>query len=103
MSVDVVPSAAFGLLRGEVVSVDPYPVTSGQALGLLGNDVVATALLQGGPVRLVHVRLQPDSATHSGYAWTTKAGPPFPVLAQSMVQATVRVSSQHPINLIFGH
>ncbi|MCW2546809.1 MAG: hypothetical protein JWN96_1269 [Mycobacterium sp.] len=102
MSVDTVPSSVFGLLRGEVTSVEPYPVTSGQALAVVGNDLTAATFVKGGPVRLVHVKLQASASTKSGYAWTTKDGPPFPLLAQSLLNGTVHVSSEHPINLVFG-
>ena len=102
MAVDVVPQAAFGLLRGEVKSVEPFPLTSGQALGVVGNDLVVNDLLHGGPMRLVHVTLQADTTVESGYAWTTKNGPPFPLLAQSLLNASVKISSEHPINLVFG-
>jgi multidrug resistance efflux pump len=102
MSIDTVPSSVFGLVKGEVSSVEPYPVTTGEALAVTGNDLTAATFVKGGPVRLVHIKLDPSSSTRSGYAWTTKAGPPFSLLAQGLLSGTVHVSNEHPINLVFG-
>ncbi|MHB8342061.1 MAG: HlyD family efflux transporter periplasmic adaptor subunit, partial [Mycobacteriales bacterium] len=102
ISVDSAPSVAFGLLRGRVASVDPYPLTPGQALALLGNPVLANLFLTTGPVQVVTVDLVPDPRNRSGYAWTTAAGPPFPLLPQTLLSASVQLGSQQPIKFLFG-
>jgi hypothetical protein len=101
MSLNSAPSAAFGLLRGKVTSIQPFPVTSGQALALLGNQLLVNKLVGNQVVQLVTVTLTADH-TKSGYAWTTANGPPFPLTPQSLLSATVRIGNEHPINLVFG-
>ncbi len=103
MSVDSAPSAAFGLLRGKVQSVSPFPLTSGQALSLLGNDALVRQFVSRSPTQLVTVTVDTDSKTKSGYSWTTHNGPPFPLLPQTLLKATVRVGNEHPIHIVFGN
>ena len=103
LSVDAAPSSAFGLLRGKVESVGTYPITSGQALALLNNDLLVQRFVGSDAVQLITVTLQADKNTKSGYTWTTKHGPPFPLMPQSLLQGTVRVGDEHPVSLVFGH
>ena len=102
LSVESAPSAAFGLLRGQVRSVGAQTLTPDQSAALLANPVLQKELASGGPQRLVTVTLQPAS-TRSGYSWTSGDGPPFELPAQTLVTATIRIGSQHPIDFVFGH
>jgi multidrug efflux pump subunit AcrA (membrane-fusion protein) len=103
MSVEAAPSAAFGLLKGHVRSVSAQTLSSEQALAVLGNDVLVKRLASSGPQRLVTVVLNADTHNRSGYAWTSSNGPPFPLPAQTLLTATVRIGSQRPIDFVFGH
>jgi multidrug efflux pump subunit AcrA (membrane-fusion protein) len=102
LAVSSAPSAAFGLMLGQVASVGQYPLTR-QALGnLLGGDVAAGNFASVPDPELVVVNLTRDPKTVSGYAWTSVNGPPSPLTSQVSVTATITVSNEHPINLVLG-
>jgi len=102
LSVDVVPAAQFGLLRGTVVAVDPMPVSERRLASLVLDEATADRLLAGGAMTLVQIGLVDDPATASGYAWTSVAGPPYPLQFQSEVTAEVQLPDQVPIAYLLG-
>lgn len=103
MSAESAPSAAFGLLKGDVQTVSAQTITPDQASALLGNEILVRKLTSSGPQRLVTVTLHIDSANRSGYAWTSGAGPPFALPPQTLLSGTVQIGSQKPIDFVFGH
>jgi hypothetical protein len=102
LSVASAPSAAFGLLRGRVLSVSQFPLTSAEVNAALGGTATAGTFGAVVAPRLVTVSLQRDSRTVSGYSWTTAAGPPQPLPDQVPAAGTVSLGSQQPISLLFG-
>ncbi|HEY1916260.1 MAG TPA: HlyD family efflux transporter periplasmic adaptor subunit [Streptosporangiaceae bacterium] len=102
LNVESAPSAAFGLLRGRVVSVSQFPLTTAEVNAVLGGAATAGTFAAGVAPRLVTVSLQKDSRTASGYAWTTAAGPPGPLPDQVSAAGTVTLGSQAPISLLFS-
>lgn len=102
LSVSTAPSGAFGLLRGTVASVSPYPLTEEAVSGLVGGDLAARTYLGTAPPRLVVVDLVVDRATRSGFAWTSASGPPGPLSTQVSVVATISLGHQTPFNLLLG-
>ncbi|OIK25993.1 HlyD family efflux transporter periplasmic adaptor subunit [Streptomyces malaysiense] len=99
MDVASAPAQAFGLLRGKVTAVDPFPQTEQQILDFLGgNQLLATQLLsKGGPVRIT-VDLEPDAKLSSGYRWTTASGPPFRINSWTQVTGIGRLPGERPID-----
>ncbi|MEV6791461.1 HlyD family efflux transporter periplasmic adaptor subunit [Streptomyces sp. NPDC051320] len=102
LSVSTAPPRSFGLLRGRISSVSPYPLTSGELSGLVGGELAARSYVSTSPPRLVVVDLVKDAGTTSGYAWSTTNGPPSPLSTQVSVKATINLGSQTPFNLILG-
>ncbi|MEU3369414.1 HlyD family efflux transporter periplasmic adaptor subunit [Streptomyces sp. NPDC006711] len=102
LSVSSAPAGVFGLLRGRITSVSPYPLTSGELTGLVGGDLAARSYAATSAPRLVVVDLVRSSATRSGYAWSTTDGPPHALDTQVSVQATINLGSQTPFSLILG-
>ncbi|MDI2130081.1 HlyD family efflux transporter periplasmic adaptor subunit [Yinghuangia seranimata] len=102
LSVSTAPPAAFGLLRGKVTSVSPYPLTPEALAGLVGGEAAAQAFSHGAAPRLVVVDLVANAATASGYEWSTTAGPPMRLNTQVTVSASIDVGSQTPFSLILG-
>jgi multidrug efflux pump subunit AcrA (membrane-fusion protein) len=102
LSVASAPSAAFGLLRGRVASISPYPLTAGALAGLVGGDLAARDYLGASPPRLVIVDLLADAGTVSGFSWSTAKGPPMRLTTQVSVKATIDVGTQTPFNLVLG-
>ena len=102
IAVSSAPAAAFGLLRGRVVSVGRYPLTR-QALGnLLGGDLAAESFASVADPELVVLDMMRDPKTVSGYAWTSATGPPGPLRSQVSVTATITVANERPVNLVLG-
>jgi len=95
------PSAAFGLLRGRVLSVSPFPLT-GPAEQVLTGGLAGPGRLAGAGKLLVTVHLLRDARTPSGYAWTTRAGPPQALPAVVAVTGMIALGEQAPITLLFG-
>jgi multidrug efflux pump subunit AcrA (membrane-fusion protein) len=102
IAVSSAPAAAFGLVRGQVLSVGRYPLTQ-QALGnLLGGDLSAGSLASMADPELVVLDMARDPKTASGYAWTSATGSPGPLTSQVSVTATITISNERPINLVLG-
>lgn len=102
LSVSSAPPGAFGLLRGRVQSVSTYPLLLDQAADLVGGEGAARLYLNGVPTRLVIVDLERDPATPSGYAWSTRSGPPVRLQSQVSVTAAIGLGSQTLFDLLLG-
>lgn len=102
LSVASAPAAAFGLLRGRVLSVSHFPLTAPAISALLGGAVPAGALAAAGGKLLVTVSLALDRRTVSGYSWTTAAGPPQALLPLVSATGTITFGARAPITLLFG-
>lgn len=102
LSVASAPSAAFGVLRGRVTSVDPYPATELELYELLGDEQLAARFTEDGPPVVVLVDLLPDDSTVSGLKWSTDDGPPFPLGPGVDVSALIIQGEQRPVDLVFG-
>jgi biotin carboxyl carrier protein len=98
LTVQTVPSAQYGVLRGKVVGVGHSPQTTQQIADFLGDAALAGQFTaQGQPVAVV-VQLQRSSGTRSGYAWSTAQGPPYQLGSMTPLSGSIRVSSQHPVD-----
>jgi hypothetical protein len=100
ISVSTVPSEQYGLLLGTVEKVGSYPATRAGVDALLNNSDITSIVLGGGPVIQVQIALT-KAPTPSGYAWTSGDGPPTPLSAGTLVNASVITAVQHPISLLF--
>lgn len=102
LSVASAPAAAFGLLRGRVLSVSQFPLTAPEISALLGGSVPAGTLTGFGGNLLVTVSLPRDSRTVSGYSWTTRTGPPQALLPLVSATGTITLAVHRPITLLFS-
>ena len=102
ISVSSDPAPVFGLLRGQVVSVSPYPLTQGALDTLLGGDLAARNFASVSDPQLVVIDLVRDPKTATGYAWTSASGPPGGLRSQVAVTASINLGSERPVNLVFG-
>ena len=106
MVVQVAPSTVrreeHGYLRGEVRSVARFPATHEGMMRTLANEQLVASFLaraEGTPIE-VRVRLRQDSATPSGYAWSSGTGPPITLDAGTLCVAEVTIEEQRPIELV---
>ena len=102
LSLDAVPAAAFGVLRGTVDKVDSFPLDRAAIVTLLGDPDYADELLEDGEPVLITVRPTPDTSTASGFKWSTSEGPPFRIPSASRFTALITEGDQRPIDLVFG-
>jgi HlyD family secretion protein len=89
-----------GMMLGRVESVSPFPATpEGMAAALHNADLVARFRRRGAPYAAV-VTFDADPSTPTGYRWTSRRGPPDPLVAGALVQAEVEMRRQRPIELL---
>jgi biotin carboxyl carrier protein len=101
LNVSSAPSQAFGVLRGTVISVDAFPETPQQILDFLGgNSLLGSSFLDNGDPIGVNVSLTVNAATVSGYQWSTRSGPPFQLESQTLVNASISIPGERPINWV---
>lgn len=90
----------WGYMKAKVLSVTPQPVSREAMMALLHNDILVTEYSQAGNPRMVEIELERDSATVSGFAWTSRGGPPLEVHSGMRLTAKVVTKSERPIQLI---
>ncbi|GAA2302625.1 HlyD family efflux transporter periplasmic adaptor subunit [Streptomyces kunmingensis] len=99
-SVDLtVPAAqSYGVLRGKVKAVGRGAQTRRQITDFLGDGELAAQFTKGGTRVPVLVQLTKDTATKSGYAWSTADGPPYPLPSMTLASGAVHLAEQRPID-----
>jgi HlyD family secretion protein len=89
----------YGFIHGSVRFVSEYPVSLAAAQHRLQNDTLVRMLAGSTPAPLeMRIVLQRGS-TPSGFAWSTRQGPPDPVLPGTLCRTEVIVDRQRPITL----
>lgn len=105
MAVQVVPSTVRmereGFILAEVVSVSEIPATREAVLRRLVNATLVDTLLANGPPFEVQVRLRPDPASVSGFAWSTDLGRARAVEGGTSVDAQIVVGRIRLLALVF--
>lgn len=92
---DDVPASQYGMIEGVVSGVSLTPVTSQRVTAVLrGNTALAEYFTSKGPVFEVRIRLLRDRATPSGLRWSVGSGPPTPVVAGALADATIVLADQ---------
>ncbi|MEG6523050.1 NHLP bacteriocin system secretion protein [Desulfotomaculum sp. 1211_IL3151] len=100
ISPTIVNKEEHGFLLGRVVSVSEYPATGQAMMNTLGNEELVKQLAgQGAPLE-VHVDLIVDTATVSGYKWSTPKGPPILISSGTMCAGSITVQEQQPIRMV---
>ena len=104
MEVQVSPSTVrreeYGFMLGQVASVGQFPATPQGMLRVLGNpELVKTLSAASSPIE-VRVTLRADDKTTSGYAWSSRAGPPIQIDSGTLCNARITLEQQRPISLV---
>jgi HlyD family secretion protein len=107
MRVEVSPSVArrerYGVLLGEVRSVEDFPSTRRGMMRVLHNEQLVDSFLaetQGVPIA-VRARLRLDPSTASGYRWSSRRGPNLKLTSGTRCTAALTTATQKPISLLF--
>lgn len=88
----------FGTIRGSVVSVSPFPLSSVAVQALVANQNLAEQLVSEGPPLLVRVAM--DRTEDGNLVWTSSRTPPVEISAGTLASVSVVVADNAPISLI---
>lgn len=105
MGVEISPSTVkreeFGFMKGTVDYVGDYPSTKAALMRNFENESLVQSIMAGGPVTEVHVRLNPDQTTASGYLWSSSKGPDVSVTSGTFCALQIVTRVQKPVSLLF--
>jgi hypothetical protein len=97
LTVSSVPTQTYGVLRGQVTSVDREAQSAQSIAAFLGDSQLGEQFTRKGRPVAVTVALD-TSATKSGYRWSTSDGPPFGLDSMTLASASVKLADQRPID-----
>ncbi|MGM9516349.1 NHLP bacteriocin system secretion protein [Roseateles sp. DB2] len=104
MSAEISPSTArreeYGFLSGSIASVAEYPSSDKGLMQVFGNEKLVQQLVGSTPPIQLVATLNPAPETPSGYAWSTRQGPPFTIQNGTLCQASITLSVRRPITLV---
>jgi len=101
---DTISAEEFGVMQGWVVSVGEFPKSHESITRLLENEELTTyflSLTDNAPIE-IKVQFIPSRTTTTGYKWTTPKGPEVEIRSGTLAHATIMLSNEPPINLIFS-
>ncbi|ACL18180.1 hypothetical protein Dhaf_0111 [Desulfitobacterium hafniense DCB-2] len=90
----------YGYLLGRVNTVAEYPATAQSMMQTLGNESLVTFLAGQGAPLLVKIDLVPDSATESGYRWSSPLGPPMSFQSGTIITTEIITQREKPIHKV---
>ncbi len=93
----------FGVIHGEVRSVDGFVSSREGMRRLLDNEDLVSSLMQGagGTALGVRVHLTTSADTTSGFAWTSGDGPPIQIESGTPCSASITIETERPIAQVF--
>lgn len=98
LTVQTVPSQRYGVLRGQVKSVDRTAQSARRIAAFLGDGQLGEQFTKEGRPVAVLVRLDASSATTSGYRWSSADGPPYALTSMTLATASIRLADQRPLD-----
>ena len=96
----IVKSEEFGFMIGEVFFVSEFPATRERMMEILENDQLVDNFSSGGAPLEIHVRLEEDESTESGFKWSSGKGPQLKISSGTLCSGTVVLKKFHPISLV---
>ena len=103
VSPTIVNENEYGRMKAEVIHVDDYVSTASSIRSMLGDDTLAQAFTQNGPVVGVICRLCVDETTASGYWWSNSKGAELMVPEGTMVTADIITEEKAPIDMLIPY
>jgi HlyD family secretion protein len=104
MAAQVSPSTVkreeYGFMAGRVIGVAPIPSTEEGIQRMLKNRQLVQELTGGGAPFEVTVGLDLDAASHSGYKWSSSAGPWVEINPGTLAEASITIREIHLISLL---
>jgi HlyD family secretion protein len=99
ISPSTVNSSEYGVLLGRVTKVEEYPASFAHISDLLGDELAATYSRIPDPIEII-VDIVPAN-TPTGFKWTSKKGPDFPISSGTIATAEIKIKDQKPISVVF--
>jgi HlyD family secretion protein len=104
MPVQVIPDniqlEEFGGMIGRIQEISQFPVTQQAIATAIGSPELAEGMVfQGGQMQAI-AALEPDSATPTGYRWTSSGGPNLQLSPGTTTTVRVIVGEQPPIAFV---
>lgn len=103
MEVQVSPATIkreeFGFMKGKVVYVSDYPVTSAALMRNFQNEMLVSSLTANGPVTEIRVVLEVDPSVSSGFQWSTPKGAPVVISSGTICNIDIVTRRQKPATL----
>ena len=90
----------YGYIKGRVISVSEYPVSKQMVSSYLQNINWVDEFFSEGAPFIAKIRLEENSSTKSGLAWTTKEGAPFKIKYGTSVTVKIVNKSCAPFQLL---
>jgi HlyD family secretion protein len=89
----------FGGIAGTVTNVSAFPITKESAASVIGNPEVVEGLAADKRDGLIQIYgdLKVDSATPSGYKWSSSTGPQMKITSGTTTTVRVKVEERAPI------
>ncbi len=107
MKVVVYPSTVnrqeYGHMDGKVTGVSDTVVSSQDMINQLGEQSLAQAFTQNGPVIRVDCSLEKDESTASGYKWSSKKGAEIAIDEGTIMQADIVTEEKAPISMLIPY
>jgi HlyD family secretion protein len=104
MDVKISPSTVkpeeFGFIKGKVTYASGFPDTPAELMRNFENEVLVKALTQAGPVTELHVEMEKNPKTPSGYQWSSPKGPSVTISGGTLCKAEIITRWQAPITLV---
>jgi HlyD family secretion protein len=91
----------YGFIRGRVTFVADYPTTEAALMRIFENGPLARALAGGGAVTEVHLALDTDPSTPSGYRWSSAKGIPGKLSGGTLCLGDIVTRTERPVSLVF--
>ena len=104
MPVRIAPSNApreeYGTVTGHVVTISNFPLSFEAIQASVRNEGLARSFMERGPPYEAIVRLERDTATASGYRWTSGKGVSVVLASGTTLTADVTIEFRRPIEIV---
>jgi NHLM bacteriocin system secretion protein len=104
MEAFVVPSTVqpqeYGFIKGKVTYVSDFPITQQGMMTSVKNDQLAKGLLSSGPLFEVHVEFEKDTASYSGFKWTSAKGPDVLIKEGTSCTGKITIKQEAPATIV---
>jgi len=100
MSPEGITWEEYGYMLGVVEAVNQGPSNPEAMNRILRNQTLIQQFTASGGVYEVRVRLLVDSATPSGFKWTSRQGPPMKIGSGILLRVQIPVIEKRPISLV---